>query len=126
MRNLFLFILSSLLSIACYSQIHVYSKVCSIDSTSLDQFYVIKIKNKKNEIKTLFSEKTQIGKNSIKVGKKYLLEIFEINFDKFIGNDTPIRESHIVMSGSKLILEANERAYQSNCLRGIDYIGCGR
>jgi hypothetical protein len=97
-------------------------KVNSIDSPSLVKYYIVTLQSENNIELKVFSEKNiNGGTNSIKEGRKYLLKV--IPFYLNLPNDSDIMyvEGAAIFINSKLILNAGEKSFKTDNLKGLFY-----
>jgi hypothetical protein len=100
-------------------------KVVSIDSTTVDYYYWIILKNDTTKY-SLLSEKISVEKNQnfkkIKVGKTYSLSLSALSTIKVDSNLNLIISSKAYVIGDKQIKSSKEDLYSSSDIKGIYYV----
>lgn len=120
-KHLFILILV-LGSLNAFSQDCVKLKIVLIDSTSLLNHYYIKGIAKDGSVKSIFSKKENDSFYcNVKVGSSYHFVLEVINRDVLTSETPSPRGAYGLSVNGVTILEADEVAYTSTCLKGLMY-----
>jgi hypothetical protein len=111
----------------CFGQEINKYKVLTIDSTLLPGYIILIVKSQNEKPIKIFS-KSQVFANcqEIKVGCKYNLTVREISRDSIAGKQPNFRVPYTLYFEDKLVLDANETAFQSECVVGLCYNCCNK
>jgi hypothetical protein len=100
-------------------------KIVSIDSTTINYYYWIILKNGTSKY-SLLSEKINVEKNrdfkKIKVGKSYSFSLSELGTIKVDSNLNLRISSKAYVIGDKQVKSEKENFYICSCIKGLYYI----